>query len=290
MSLSKTLQSPEILRQIIGMSFDEMKEILFFAGNKYYNENASESEIIKQNLTSFGLPNDSKTVKEVQENIVYHYVEKVFPLAGTAELLAEFIENRVDFISAKTQIESAIKNGSVLITTPHFGGVECVTPTLSYMNFPVNPVLKFSTQNLSDKIRRFAESMEKSGRFARINFIELGKPNSQGALAMAGILNKKEILFSVFDEETQYSKPINLLGKKVLGGAGLDRLLKFANQNVSVFTVFMIRRNEKYEMKLIPIDLSSVNFIQQMYENLESILHKDFTQWYFLHEEIHFAD
>jgi lauroyl/myristoyl acyltransferase len=224
------------------------------------------------------------------ENIIYHYAEKVFPLTGTPAQLAEFIKERIDFLQAKAQIENAIKNGSVLIATPHFGGVECITPAISYMKFPVNPVLKFSTQNLSDKIRDFAKTMEKSGYFAKINFIELGKPNSQGALAMAGVLSRKEILFSVFDEETPYSKPISLLGKKVLGGAGLDKLLKFANENVSVFTVFMIRRGEKYEMKLLPIDLKAENPVQQMYYNLETVLRRNFEQWYFLHEEIPFAD
>jgi lauroyl/myristoyl acyltransferase len=157
------------------------------------------------------------------------------------------------------------------------------------MQLPVNPVLKFTTQNLSDKIRAFAESMEKDGHFAKINFIELGKPNSQGALAMAGVLNKKEILFSVFDEETPYSKPADLFGKKVLGGAGLDKLIKFASGNVTVFTVFMIRKGKNYEMKLLPIDLQTENPIQQMYSNLESILREYFVQWYFLHEEIPFA-
>ncbi|MCL1947198.1 MAG: hypothetical protein FWF51_08650 [Chitinivibrionia bacterium] len=289
MGLSKTLQSAEILQKISGKSFDETKEILLLKGNEYYAQNGEESEVIRKNLANFNLPNDEKTIKEVQLNIIYHYAEKVFPLTGTPAQLAEFIKERVDFSTAKTQIDAAIKNGSILIATPHFGGVECVTPTISYMKFPINPVLKFTTQNLSVQIRDFAEAMEKSGFFAKINFIELGKPNSQGALSMAQVLGKKEILFSVFDEETPYSKPVNLFGKKVLGGAGLDKLLKFASENVTVFTVFMIRKNEKYEMKLLPINAKSDNPIQEMYNNLENVLQKNFTQWYFLHEEIPFA-
>ena len=289
MSLSKTLQSPEILSRIVGKNFDELKEILISAGNAYYEKNTEESETIRQNLAEFGLPNDCETVKDVQKHIIYHYAEKIFPLTGTPAQLAEFIETRIDFSEAKKLLETALENGSALVATPHFGGVEFITPTMSFMKMPVNPVLKFTTQNLSDKIRAFAEAMEKSGKFAKINFIELGKPNSQGALAMAGVLNKKEILFSVFDEETPYSKPAKLLSKKVLGGAGLDKLLKFANENVSVFTVFMLRKGDNYEMKLLPINLKEENPIQQMYSNLESILRENFVQWYFLHEEIPFA-
>lgn len=290
MSLSKTLQSPEIISQIAGKSFNETKKILITEGNEYYTQNPQESKIIKENLLGFGLSSDDETVKKVQENIIYHYVEKIFPLTGTPVQLAEFIEERINFIEAKNQICAAIKNGSVLIATPHFGGVECITPTIAYMKFNVNPVLKFTTQNFSNKIRNFAKSMEKSGLFAPINFIELGKPGSQGALLMANVLKKNEILFSVFDEETPYSKPVKLLGKNVLGGAGLDKLLKFADKNVSIFTVFMLRKGENYEMKLLPIDAKSENPIQQMYENLEKVLKENFVQWYFLHEEIPFAD
>jgi lauroyl/myristoyl acyltransferase len=289
MSLSKTLQSPQILSQTAGKSFDEIKKILAVKGEEYYAQNPQESETIKENLSAFGLPCDEETVKEVRKNIVYHYVEKIFPITGTPARLAEFIEKRVDFSAAKDLISSALKNGSVLIATPHFGGVECITPTISYMKFPVNAVLKFTTQNFSDKARDFAKSMEESGMFAPINFIELGKPGSQGALLMASVLKKKEILLSVFDEETPYSKPVKLLGKEVLGGAGLDKLLKFVSENVSVFTVFMVRNGDNYEMKLLPIDAQSENPIQKMYENLEKILTQNFVQWYFLHEEIGFA-
>lgn len=288
MSLSKTLQSSEILEKIVGKNFDELKQILILEGNEYYRKNTEESKVIRQNLASFGFPSDDKTVKTVEENIVYHYAEKIFPLTGKPAKLAKFIDKRIDFSDAKKLLTAALENGSALVATPHFGGVELITPTISFMQLPVNPVLKFTTQNLSDRIRNFAKAMEESGKFAKINFIELGKPNSQGAFAMAGVLGKKEILFSVFDEETPYSKPADLFGKKVLGGAGIDKLLKYANNNVSVFTVFMLRKGENYEMKLMPINLNVDNPIQQMYNNLESILRENFVQWYFLHEKIPF--
>lgn len=288
MGLSKTLQSPEILEEIVGKNFDEVKRILLSVGNKYYEEHSDENEAICENLAAFGLPDNEEIVKKVQESIIIHYAEKVFPLTGTPFMLAEFIAERIDFADARKTLENALQNGAALLATPHFGGVEFITPTISFMKLPINPVLKFTTQNLSDKIRAFAKKMEESGKFGNINFIELGKPNSQGALAMADVLNKNEILFSVFDEETPYSKPVKLLGKNVLGGAGLDKLLKFAGKSVSVFTVFMLRLGENYEMKLLPIDLHSDNPIQQMYSNLESILRDDFVPWYFLHEKIPF--
>jgi len=290
MSLSKTLQSPNILSMIVGKSFDEMKDILTVQGGEYYADNPQEGETIRKNLASFGLPSDMDTVKRVQEHIIYHYAEKILPLAGTPAQLAEFIEKRIDFSQAKDLITNALQNGSVLIAVSHFGGVECIVPTLAYLKFPINPVLKFTTQNFSDKLRGFAKLMEKSGLFAPVNFIEIGKPGSQSASLMMKVLGKKEILFSAFDEETPSSKPVKLFNRSVLGGAGLDRLLKFADGNASVFNAFLIRAGGNYRMQLLPIDIKAEDIIQQMYSNLQSVLEQHFEQWYFLHEEIPFVD
>jgi len=290
MSLSKTLQSPNILSMIVGKSFDEMKDILMVQGSEYYADNPQEGETIRKNLASFGLPSDIDTVKSVQEHLIYHYAEKILPLTGTPAQLAEFVEKRVDFSQAKDLITNALQNGSVLIAVSHFGGVESIVATLAYLKFPVNPVLKFTTQNFSEKLRGFEKLMEESGLFAPVNFIEIGKPGSQSASLMMKVLGKKEILFTAFDEETPSSKPVKLFNRSLLGGAGLDKLLKFAGGNTSVFNSFMIRTGENYKMQLLPIDIKAENLIQQMYNNLQSVLEKHFEQWYFLHEEIPFIE
>ena len=290
MSLSKTLQSPDILSTVVGKSFDEMKDILMVAGSRYYAENPQESETIRQNLASFGLPSDADTVKLVQEHIIIHYVEKLVPVSRTPEQLADFIEKRIDFSQARELIANALQKGSVLIAVPHFGGVECIVTTLAYLKFTISPVLKFTTQKFSEKLRFAAELTENSGLFAPIKFIELGRPGEKSVSLMAGVLGKKEILFTAFDEETPHSKPVKLFNRSVLGGAGVDRLIKLAGGKVSVFNAFMIREGGNLRLQLLPVDINGENPIQQMYENLQSVLEKHFEQWYFLHEEIPFAD
>jgi len=290
MSLSKTLQSPNIISTIVGKSYDEMKDILMIQGNKYYAENPQEGETIKENLKSFGLPSDSDTVKRVQEHIILHYMEKILPLAGTPAQLASFIENRIDLSQTKDKLTNALKNGSVLIAVSHFGGVELLVSAFAYLKFTVNPVLKFTTQNFSDKLHAYAKVIENSGLFAPINFIEIGKPESRTAIQMVKVLEKKEILFTVFDEETPHSKPVKLFNRNVLGGSGLERLLKIVRGNVSVFNSFMIREGENYRIHLLPVDIKSENPIQQMYDNQQGVLEKYFEQWYFLHEKIPFVD
>jgi len=291
MSLSRTLQSPEILSKIIGKSFDEMKDILMEISNRYYEENPKETtDIIKKNLESFGLPSDLNTVKKVQEHLVYHYIEKIFPLAGKPVDLANFIKERMECTQAKEMLTNAIKEGSVLIAVSHFGAVECMVTCLAYHKFIVNPVLKFTTQNFSKKLQDYAKLTEEAGFLAPIKFIEIGKPGAPNAMQMARVLDKKEILFTVFDEETPHSTPVKLFNRKVLGGSGLDRLLKFAHQKVTVFNAFMIRDGKNYRMELLPVNTNTDNLIQEMFNNMQSILEKHYEQWYFLHEEIPFAD
>ncbi|MCL2276726.1 MAG: hypothetical protein FWC21_02390 [Treponema sp.] len=290
MSLSKILQSHDILSSIRGRTYDEIKGILLEKSSEYYEKNPEEGDTIKHNLESFGLPSDANTIKRVQENIIFHYAEKILPLAGTPKQLADFVKNRIDLSQAKDQLEEAMRKGSVLAAVSHFGAVECTIPALSYLNIPTNAVLKFSTQNFSDRIHDFANAMEESGMFAPIKFIEIGKPQLNSAFLMARVLDRKEVLFTVFDEETPHSIPVRLFNKKVLGGAGLDRLLKIAHRNVTILNVFMIRTGDNIKMRLVPVDIKVENMAQVMFSNLQSVLEEHYEQWYFLHENIPFVD
>jgi lauroyl/myristoyl acyltransferase len=291
MSLSKTLQSPEVLQDIKGKSLTEIKKSFLAIADEWYKEHADEEELIQENLASLNLQSDQEMVDAVKAHIAFHYAEKILPHAGTTEEFAKFIDANIDTKEAQELISEAQKSGGVLIATPHFGGVELVVPSISRMKFTANAVLKFSTQNLSDKAHQFVERMASSGEFAPISFIELGKPGSNGALEMAGALRRSEVLFTVFDEETGYSVPAKLFGKTVEGGAGLDKLLKFAGASATAFNVFMIRTGaETFKMQLVKIDLTAENPIQEMYDNLQKILENHLEQWYFLHEEIPFME
>jgi len=274
----------------VGKSFIEMKNILMEKGSEYYAENPQEGEMIRNNLANFGLPSDSDTVKRVQDHIVLHYMEKILPLAGTPQQLANFLETRIDFGNSKEMLTEAFQKGSVLMAVSHFGGVELLVSAFAYLKFPVNPVLKFSTQNFSDKLHAYAKIAEDSGLLARINFIEIGKPDSHSALQMVKVLEKKEILFTVFDEETPHSVPVKLFNRNVRGGTGLEKLLKIARGHVSVFNSFMIREGDNYRIELLPVDINVENPAQKMYDNQQGVLDKYYEQWYFLHEEIPFVD
>jgi len=288
MSLSKYLQSPEILSAIKGQSPEQVESIIINKGFEWYDKHQEECDLIQKNCTIFGIHNTPAMQHDIKKHIILHYFEKVLGLCGSPQWYQHFLqehlryENKIDLIK-----ENLANSKAVLLAVAHFGAIELLAPALSAHHIPINVVLRFSTEQLSEKIRLYSEAMTKTGLFSQIQFIEIGKPGSYSALEMASALRRKEVLISVFDEETQYSKQVSLFGKKVKGGAGLDTLLKHTNVPVAVYTPFIIRTDRlQYSLSLETVDSDNSDLIQQMYNNLANIILKYPEQWYFLHEEI----
>lgn len=292
MSLSKYIQSPDLLMSIPGKKTFELKSTILEKGLQWYNAHPDEAELIRNNLQMLELPCDNQILENTKKNIILHYFEKLLPLCGGPQFYFDFLRSNIDFEDSIRQLEKTISKGNgVLLAIAHFGAVEFLAPLISSFKLPLNVVLRFTTEQFSRIAHERAKTLEMSGLFGHINFIEIGKPGSSTALDMAAALRRKEILISVFDEKTDYSKPVNLFGRKVYGGAGLDRLIQFANVPVDVFNAFVIREeNDRYRLDLKTIDLSGKNMIQQMYDNLSSHIIDITEQWYFLHEEIPFLN
>ncbi|ERP31907.1 lipid A biosynthesis acyltransferase [Chitinivibrio alkaliphilus] len=287
MSLSKHLQSPEILSDITGKSFADIKKRIIAAGNEWYKTHPEEESLIRKNLTSLGKEDSDQLVAAIQEGILVHYAEKITALSLSPEEFSQFLNTHIDYTDASKILQENSQDTGILMATPHFGGVEFVTPTLSRMGHTTNVVLKFSTPELSAKIRKYSQNMEDQGDFAPIHFIELGKNATGGALDMYAALRRHEVLFTVFDEETDHSQKVTLFGKEILGGAGLDKLIAPAKGFTKVYTVFMVRLDENsYKMVLKEIPADSPEPVQEMYNALEDMLTQYLEQWYFLHEEV----
>lgn len=289
MSLSKYLQSQEIIKSISGKSPEDARSLILDKGLSWLAGHPEEAELVRSNLRSLDIPFSDDLVKRIQEHIALHYYEKILPLCGDPEFYYHFLNENVDVSEVHTLKDVLEKEKGVLVTAAHFGGVELIVPTLSMFKLPIHPVLRFTTEQFSKVAHKHAEDMEDCGFFGPINFIEIGRQGTVAALDMAAVLRRKELLFSVFDEETDYSTTVKLFGKEISGGAGLDRLLRFANTPVAVFNAFMIRAGiNKYTLKFIEIDVTEGNPIQSMFNNLEKIAEENLEQWYFLHEEIPF--
>jgi hypothetical protein len=274
MSLSKYIQSPELLKNIPGKQPSELKSIIIDKGLQWYSENPDESKLIENNLSVLGIPSTAAFVDKIKLNIILHYYEKLLPLCGGAEFYSKFLKEHIDCSQALIQInQSMSESRGILLAIAHFGAVEFLTPSLAGYKLPLNTVLRFTTEQFSKIAHERAEELQKSGLFGSINFIEIGKPGTSIALEMAAALRRKQILVSVFDEKTEYSKPVTLLDKKVYGGAGLDRLIKFAGAPIDVYTAFMVRlENDQYKLQLEKIDLTSKDILKQMYNSLKAIV------------------
>ncbi|HEX3019645.1 MAG TPA: lysophospholipid acyltransferase family protein [Chitinispirillaceae bacterium] len=292
MNLSKYIQSPDLLGSISGKSTSELKSAILDKGNRWYSSNPEESTLIESNLKKLGLPFSPQIIENIRYNVILHYYEKLLPLSGSPKFYFDFLQTHVDSRNACEQIKNSISAGKgVLLAIAHFGAVEFLAPSLACSKLPLNVVLRFSTEQFSRIAHERAQLLENTGLFGPIRFIEIGKPGTSAALEMAAALRKKEILISVFDEKTEYSKPVNLFGKKVYGGAGLDKLVYFTNTPMDVCTAFMIRENDdRYQLKIEPVDHSKANVIQQMYDQLQTMVSKHGEQWYFVHEEIPFLE
>ena len=287
--LSKHLQSPDILGKAASLGADGLRESLLAKGSEWYLNHPEESALIRHNLQAFDLCSDDKTVRSVEHHIVLHYYEKLLPLCGDPKWYRSFISDNVDMTDASAQISDAAQKGGILVAAAHFGAVELVPPSLSITGVPVNPVLRFTTEKFSAMAHERASTMESSGLFGHINFIEIGREGTMAALEMAAAIRRKEILLSVFDEETSYSIPAKLFGRTVNGGAGLQNLIKFARAPLSVFCAFMVRLPEgRYRFDLVPVQQSD-DTVASMYRALEAKLADNLEQWYFLHEEIPFV-
>jgi lauroyl/myristoyl acyltransferase len=289
--LSAYLQSNEIVSSIKTNDLESLRKAIVEKGERWFALHPENEALIKHNLAQFGLKSNADLIQRIKQQILLHYYEKLIGLCCDPDYFSAYLKKSISADETLKLLKDFQKQEKpVLLATPHFGGVELISPFLSASGFPVTATLRFTTEQFGSQARLHAQKLFKSGRFAKIDFIEIGHPKTIAALEMAAVFRRKGMLFSVFDEKTNYSAKVNLLGKSVWGGAGLDKLISFANVPLAVMVVCMVRtKQEQYRLifKEIPTDGKSA--VQKMYDFLETNLEENIEQWYFLHEEIPFV-
>jgi lauroyl/myristoyl acyltransferase len=287
MSLSKHLQTT-IIPKLKGVKPSTLQQMVLDTGKAWFDSHGDDVALIERNLRRLNLESSNELIENIKTNILLHYYEKLLPLILTPQEFADFIDTNVDLSSCISTIEEVKKSGrGILLAIAHFGAVELIGPSIARNKIPLNVVLKFSTEQLSRSAHDQADILLQSGLFGPVKFIELGKPQSNGALDMAAALRRSEALLAVFDEETPYNIPVTLFNKTFNGGSGLDKLIMYTQRNVTVFTAFMVRSgNNRYKLVLNEIDNSGKMAVQRLYDSLAGILADHLEQWYFLHEEL----
>jgi lauroyl/myristoyl acyltransferase len=292
MRLSNFLQSPDFLASLSRMSKEELRSQIFTKGRQWFDSYPEESMVIAKNLRALAVPATPALMREIQTHILLHYYEKMLPMCLSPETYYRYLVDRVAVPPEFSTLSAATAGTKgVVLATCHFGAVECIAPALAARGISLTGALRFSTSNLSAAARAQANELAASGLFAQINFVEIGNAQSPAALDMAAVIRRGGVLLAVFDERTQYSVPVTLLKKRVWGGAGLDRLIRFAQPDTSVFTVLADRTDsETYSLHLHQLHPHDPQLVQAMYLDLEAMLARSLAQWYFLHEEIPFVN
>lgn len=292
MSLSRHLQTSGLLSNIAGMAPDLLKSRVIELGTGWYRQNPQERRGIVDNLSALGLDTSAPLIDDIEHHTMLHYFEKFLPLTGDIASYASYLQSRIDGDDAIAALKTSLSaSRGACIATAHFGAVEFIVPYLATQRLPLNGVLRFTTEELSAIVHKRATAMADTGLFGPISFIEIGKPKTIAAMQMAAALRRGEIVLSVFDEKTPYSKQVDLFGKKVWGGAGLDKMMDFANTPADLYAAFMIRdAQERYRLELRKIDACGDGRVDAIYRALEDVASRNLAQWYFLHEEIPFVE
>ncbi len=291
MGLSEHIQK-SLFPSLPSLDPGRLRDEVMRKGWEWLAEHPADLDRIRDNLRAFSLPSGEQDVRAVAEHVLLHYTEKLMPLCGSVGEYRRFVDESIAGDELLKTVDLSRENSrALLLASAHFGAVEMIVPFLSSRGVDVTPVLRFSTPEFSRIARGRAEEMAAHGDFRPIRFIEIGKPGTVAAMEMAAVLRRGNVLVSMFDERTGYSTPVDLAGRKVWGGAGLERLLHFAGASTTVATVFAVRREDgTCRLRCRVPKGEGTELLRQMYDNLEELVRGHFEQWYFLHEDIPFVE
>jgi lauroyl/myristoyl acyltransferase len=293
MSLSEFLQCNEVMRCTKDGDPKKLLSTILTKGNEWFQLHPEESLFIRSNLDAFGFKSDKESIAVFQRHLILHYYEKLLGLCLPPAQFREFLLSNITVSNGIEQLNSSLSQGkAVLLANGHFGAVEFSTPLLAAYKLPVNTVLRFKTETLAQMASERAAQLTSEAEFGKINFIQIGRAGTAAAMEMAAALRRKEVLLSIFDEKTEYSKKVPLFGLMVWGGAGIDRIIRYSGTDLDVFTIFTIRTTEnRYRLHIEKIDTTDPSMIiSNLYTSLENIVANNPEQWYFLHEEVPFVE
>ena len=293
MSLSEFLQCEDVMRCTREGNPEKLLDTLIMRGSEWFAIHAENQLTIRTNLEAFGFPADTNAIAHFQHHLILHYYEKLLGICLPPQRFSQYLKTHIEVNSGIKQIKDSLYNNrAVLLASSHFGGVELSAPLLAHFNLPVNAVLRFKTETLAELASQRSQQLMTEADFGKIALIQIGRPGKAAAMDMAAALRRKEILLSIFDEKTEYSKQVSLFGKTVWGGAGIDKIIRFSGVDIDVYSLFMIRTGtDKYRLHLDRINQSSSEeeLLGAIYSSLEKVVAANPEQWYFLHEDIPFV-
>lgn len=254
-------------------------------GMRYYADHPDDVALVAANLERMGLPCDGGHLDEVLTEIVVHYYEKLFSLVKTYEAFW-IAKNRIEMGDSLEPFEEARRDGkAVFMGQSHFGATYLMASALMVNGIDVNMVGNFPEpvgSMLAANVAQIAERWQTG----KANLLNLAEPGVDVPGEMMRLLLQRKVVSNVYDENNQFCRPVTLLGKTLMGGTGMDLILRnFNDDKVVIVTPFLVRTSdETFRYELDRHYLADGDIISSFYRSLEKRVKAHPAQWYFIHE------
>lgn len=285
MGLGSHLLNEENLALVGRSSWRVGRRQILEQGRRYYDEHPAEAQQVADNLSHLGLTSDGAALDAALEGVVAHYYEKLFVITktyGAYRLARERVEVG---LSLAPLFEARERGRGVFVGQSHFGAVYLLGLTLMVHGLDLFMVASFP-EPVGGMLRRSSEVVARRYGTARARLINLAEPDVDVPGEMLRLLLKRQIVSNVFDERNSLCKPVELLGRPLLGGTGMDLILRnFDDDKITVVTPFVVRTSdETFRLEVDRHYLSQGDIIASFFRSLEQRVRAHPEQWYFIHE------
>ncbi len=289
MSIGSFLLSKERLELVRRKSWKFGRPEILDQALRYYEQHPGEVARIVANLDYMGLPSSGAALDEVLREIAAHYYEKLFVLVKRYEAVW-IARNRVEIApGALEPFEEARARGqAVFMGQSHFGATYLMALALTARGFDLHAVGNFP-EPVGSILRASNQRFSKRYGTGITHFINLAEPDVDAPGEMMRQLHTGGFVSNVFDENNVFCRPQRLLGRPVMGGTGMDLILRgFDDQRVVVVTPFLVRTSDdSFRYEADRHYLAQGDIIASFYRSLERRVRQWPAQWYFLHELHH---
>jgi len=285
LSIGKFLLNKENLDYVGKNSFIFGKKFIEEKALRYYDDNPAEVERIVKNLEYMGLRSCTTSLDNVLKGLGAHYFEKLFILTKIFEM-HWLAKNRIDYgDSMEVFKEAKDRNVPVFVGHNHFGASYFVGISLMINGLDISSVGKFP-EPVGSIIKGNSQKISEKFNIGKTNLINIADPKVDVAWEMFNTILRGGILSNVFDESNEFSKEVSMLGKKLVGGSGMDLILKkYNDEKIILVTPFVVRTGEdSFRFELDRHYMKDGNIIQSFYNSLGKRVEKYPDQWYFIHE------
>ncbi len=285
MSIGAHLLTKENLGLVRKLSWAKGRPQMIEQGMRYYETHPDEVAEVADNLAFMGLPHDGDELDETLRHIVIHYYEKLFGLVKRYEAVW-IVRNRVEIGECLEPFHEAKEQGkAVFIAESHFGGTYLIPAVLMVHGIETAYVGRFP-EPVRSLFRENAAAVSERYGLPPVHLLPVDDPDLDIPFEMMNRLMRGRVVSNVFDEPNQFSKPVQLLGRTIQGGSGMDLVLRrFKDDKVTVVTPFLIRTSdESFRLEVDRHSLEGGDLIASFYRSLERRVREHHPQWYFIHE------